>query len=74
MEIATNRLYECELIIKKGLHTFYEVGNALTEIRDSKLYKETHLTFEGYCIEKWNIKKRHAYKLMDAFSVTESVH
>ena len=29
--------------------TFYEVGKALEEIREQKLYRETHKTFEAYC-------------------------
>ena len=37
---------ECEGILERGLGTFFEVGNALLRIRESRLYRDTHLTFE----------------------------
>jgi hypothetical protein len=43
-----SRRTELENVIERGLSTFVEVGNALLEIRDSKLYRETHPTFEAY--------------------------
>lgn len=30
-----------------------EAGEALREIRDSRLYRETHTTFEDYCRERF---------------------
>jgi hypothetical protein len=42
-----------------------EVGNAIREIRDSKLYKETHSTFEEYCWERWGWKRAHAYRQIE---------
>ena len=69
----TTTLHECELVIERGLHTFYEVGNALTEIRDSKLYKESHLTFEGYCIERWDIKRTQAHYFIKASEVIRNI-
>jgi hypothetical protein len=33
------RLIELESVIETGIKTFVEVGNALLEIRDSKLYR-----------------------------------
>ncbi len=34
------RLQELESIVEHGLQTFYEVGFALEEIREQKLYRE----------------------------------
>jgi hypothetical protein len=48
---------------------FVEVGNALLSIRDNRLYRITHRTFEAYCKGKWGMKKSHAYRLIDAASV-----
>ena len=42
------RLAQCEATIRRGLHTFVEVGQALAEIRDSRLYRATHETFATY--------------------------
>ena len=71
--IAIRSLQENESIIEKGLNTFYEVGNALTDIRDSKQYKETHQTFEDYCVDRWGIKKAYAYRLMSASDTVDNL-
>ena len=41
------RLQELETTIERGLQTFIEVGEALREIRDHRLYRGDHPTFEG---------------------------
>lgn len=64
-------LYESK--IQAGLATFVEVGNALMEIREGKLYRETHGTFEAYCKEKWGMSKMHAHRLMGAAEVTSNL-
>jgi hypothetical protein len=63
------RLNACETIIDKGFKTFVEVGNALFEIRNNKLYREKYSTFEGYCKDRWQLKRQRAYELMDAAEV-----
>jgi N6-adenosine-specific RNA methylase IME4 len=69
-----SRLYQCEEIIEHGLNTFVDVGNALLEIRDSKLYRQDFTTFEDYCKERWGIERRRAYQLMDAAKAVENVY
>ncbi len=68
-----SKLRLCETTIQKHLGTFMEVGNALAEIRDAKLYREEHKTFEAYCKAKWDFEKRHAYRLIAAAEVAEKV-
>src|SRR6476660_8234750 len=46
-------LNACEAIIQKGIQTFVEVGNALLEIRESRLYRGQYSTFEEYCRTRW---------------------
>jgi hypothetical protein len=70
--VETTKLKECEQIIERGLNTFVDVGNALLEIRDNKLYRIEYPTFEKYCKERWNISKMHAYRLMDSATVIEN--
>lgn len=65
-EAERTALRECEAKIQVGLSTFVEVGNALMEIRDGKLYRETHGTFEDYCREKWGMSKTYATRLIQA--------
>lgn len=61
-----SRLGELETVIERGLTTFVEVGNAIREIRDSKLYKDSHDTFEKYCRERWGWNRNYADKQVRA--------
>lgn len=67
------RLAECEIVITKGFQNFYEVGCALIEISDKRLYRDTHSTFEEYCQAKWQITARHAYRLCEAAEVIKAL-
>ena len=55
-------LRRCEKIIVKGAAEFIRVGLALREIRDHKLYRETHSTFEDYCVAKFDFRRAHGYR------------
>ncbi|HLF43230.1 MAG TPA: hypothetical protein VJA46_06860 [Acidimicrobiia bacterium] len=68
-EIVEPTLAECEAIIERGLETFVEVGQALLIIRDNRLYRETHKTFESYCDERWDMSRVHAHRLIGASEV-----
>jgi hypothetical protein len=63
-EDEESRLARCENTIKQGLQTFYEVGNALAEIRDERLYRKTHNAFDDYCQARWGMSKTHANRLI----------
>lgn len=69
-EILTDQdvgdLTSYEAVIDKGLETFMEVGTALMAIRDRRLYRQTHGTFEQYCSERWALSRKRTYDLMDA--------
>jgi hypothetical protein len=67
------RLRHCEAVIEKSMNSFYEMGIALREIRDSKLYKESNGTFEDYLEEKWKIERRHGYRYIEAANTFENV-
>lgn len=67
------RLAELETVIERGLQTFIEVGNALMEIRNSRLYRQRYATFEEYCQERWDLRKSRIYQLMDAAEVVENL-
>ena len=69
----TARLCELERVIERGLNTFVEVGNALSEIRESRLYRQTHSTFEDYCRDKWGWSKTHANRYIDAAQVVNGL-
>lgn len=63
------RLAELEDIIERHLVGFMEVGQALLEIRDDKLYRETQPTFEAWAKTRFDISRRRAYELMAATEV-----
>lgn len=66
-----SHLQELEKVIQGGLRTFFEVGHALGEIREKRLYRDSHQTFEAYCREKWEISRVHAHRLVAAAEVRD---
>jgi hypothetical protein len=66
------RLAELEKTIARGKKTFVEVGLALAEIRDLRLYRREYSGFEEYCRKKWGWTKQHAYRLIEAAPVAKS--
>lgn len=67
------RLEQYEKIIERGKQTFIEVGSALMSIRDSRLYRATHATFEDYCRERWGWNRDYANKLIRAAGVVANL-
>lgn len=72
--IEEAELAQCEAVIEKGMQTFVEVGRALLAIRDGRLYRAVHPTFEGYLDERWDMRQSRAYQLMDAARVIENLN
>ena len=67
-----DRLRELEGMIHTGLKTFVEVGNALREIRDSRLYKgQGYPNFEEYCRERWGWSRSYAHRQIEAADTAE---
>ncbi len=67
------RLTTLETIISGGLKTFIEVGLAFREIRETRLYRDTHGTWAEYCSAKWGITKTHTDRKILAASVAENI-
>ena len=72
-EIEAQRFTELETAIERGVQTFVEVGNALIEIRDSRLYRADYGTFEDYCRERWGFTDRRARQLMTATEIVTNI-
>lgn len=66
-------LQSLETTIAKGLRVFYEVGRALAEIRDRKLYRAEHHTFEDYLEKRWGFGRSQGYQLIKATEVVDSL-
>lgn len=62
---------------KKRIHAkladFIVVGNDLRVIRDSKLYRETHKTFEAFVKDEFNLERPTAYRFIEAAEVDENL-
>lgn len=69
----SQRLIALEKVIERGKKTFVEVGMALAEIRESRLYKSEFSTFEDYCRGKWGWNRNRAYSLIEAASVANAL-
>ncbi len=67
------KLENFEETIQAGLKSFVDVGRALMEIRDGRLYRDTHGTFEDYCQDRWQLKRAHAYRLIDSAEVVDNL-
>ena len=48
-------LDQLEAIVQPGLGTYVDVGDALAEIRDRHLYRDSHPSFEAYVRERWGV-------------------
>ncbi len=59
-------LKKCENIIRIGLSTFVEVGLALKEIQDQRLYRRTDKTFEDYLQRSMGLSRPYAYNLIES--------
>lgn len=69
----SRRLIALEEVVARGKRTFIEVGEALGEIRDSRLYRADFECFEDYCREKWGFTRQHAYALIGASEVVRDL-
>jgi hypothetical protein len=64
--VERQSLESLEKVIDSGVESFLSVGSALKEIRDQKLYRERHKTFETYVKARWGFDRSRAYQLIDA--------
>ncbi len=72
-ETPSASFHELEAVIERGLTTFVEVGNALMRIRDERLYRENHRTFDQYCRERWGWSRQRSHQLIGAARVSTIV-
>jgi len=69
-----HRLQSLEQMIESNFKAFYQVGLALKEIRDKKLYKsQGYHRFKDYCIERWDMGSRYAYLQIESSVVVENL-
>ncbi len=59
---------------RKVERAFYEAGMALKELRDRRLYRSTHRTFEEYCRERFGYGRDAAYLKIVAAEVYDNLN
>jgi len=57
--------------VSGGLSTFYEVGQALLEIRERKLYRAAFSSWDAYCKLRWGFGRSQGYRLITAAILTD---
>ncbi|AFY72054.1 hypothetical protein Pse7367_3831 (plasmid) [Thalassoporum mexicanum PCC 7367] len=64
------RLHKYEQMIRQNI---IEIGLALLDIQESRLYRETHANFEAYAFEQFGISKTYAYGKIAAAKVIKNL-
>jgi len=74
IKLKLANIKELEKIIERGFKSYLEVGFALLEIRERKLYKQLgYKNFESYCIDRWKIKRAYANRQILASKVVSNL-
>lgn len=64
-------LATCEAALDNLRVAFWAAGKALQVIRDARLYRASHDSFENYVEQRWEIGKSQAYRLIEAWPLAE---
>ena len=67
------KLASLETVIESKRQAFFEMGSALLEIRESRLYRGTFDTFEEYCRERWDLTRQYSNRLIAATEVRKNL-
>ncbi len=58
---------------RKVEKAFYEAGLALQTLRDQRLYRSTHATFEEYCQDRFNYSRSYSSRLIKAVEIVDNI-
>jgi hypothetical protein len=64
----------CERAVENLGTATWLAGKALQTIRDGKLYRHSHRTFEDYITERWEISERNAYLMIEEWPLAERLN
>lgn len=67
------QLAACLDVVRKNLTSFVAVGMALKTIRDRKLYREAHSSFESYCLANFNFTYSYGFRLIKSAELVEEL-
>jgi hypothetical protein len=66
-------LEQCEGEVASGLSEFLRVGKALSVIRNKRLFRETHASFDAYVKERWGLGVGGTESLITSYHVAEGL-
>ncbi|PSB31365.1 hypothetical protein [Chlorogloea sp. CCALA 695] len=72
-ELSQDEEKERHRLELKVERAYYEAGSALRELKDKRLYRSTHRTFDAYCQERFGLSSRHSYRLIEAANVVNNL-
>lgn len=64
-------LATCEVALDNLRMAFWAAGKALQTIRDARLYRDSHPTFEAYLADRWDMSHAQAYRLIEGWPLAE---
>ena len=70
--VERRQLATLEKTIEKNAGAVFEFGIALKTIRDGRLYRATHNSFEAYCADRWGISKSDGHRQIQAAAKYEA--
>lgn len=70
-ELSSSEVRERKRLERKVEKAFYEAGKALKELRDKRLYRNTHYNFEEYCQERFGHSRQKSNFLIAGAQVYE---
>jgi len=72
-ELSQKEIEDRQRLELKVERAVFEAGKALRELRDRRLYRSSHKTFEDYCQERFKFTRRRPYQLIEAANVIENL-
>ncbi|OPC78945.1 hypothetical protein B4N89_33050 [Embleya scabrispora] len=67
------QLAACEAAIETLRVAFWAAGKALQIVRDARLYRTRYESFEEYCLDRWDMQRRYADRLIQAWPIAEAL-
>jgi hypothetical protein len=72
-ELTDDELRDRLHLERKVERAFFEAGKALAELRDRRLYRSTHRTFEEYCKDRFSYTYRHVNYLIAGSVIVDNI-
>lgn len=63
-----------EIAIEDGQRVFAAIGARLVRVREGRLYREDHATFDDYCRKRWGFRREVADRFIRAAAVQNALN